>query len=75
VHTTSFDATVASLSAVVQDAMEEAIPLGIITETKFPYWCSSSLRNLQKRITFTNDLKRRNPTAFTKNFPFIVSWL
>jgi hypothetical protein len=41
-HTTSFGAAVASLNVVVQDAMEEAITLGIIAKIKFPYWYSSS---------------------------------
>jgi hypothetical protein len=43
--TTSVEAAVASLSAAVQDAMEQAIPIGIIkSKSKFPHWYSSSLR-------------------------------
>jgi hypothetical protein len=48
--TTSVDSAVARLNAVVEDAMEHAILLGIMnTHSKFPRWYSSSLRYYIKR--------------------------
>jgi hypothetical protein len=41
--TSSADAAAASLSAVVQDAMEQAIPRGFVTKSKFPHWFSGFL--------------------------------
>jgi hypothetical protein len=41
--TTSVDSAVACLNAAVQDAIEQAIPRGIINNnSKFPHWYSSS---------------------------------
>jgi hypothetical protein len=37
------DAAVASLNAIVQDAMQQAIPRGFITKSKYPHWFSNAL--------------------------------
>jgi hypothetical protein len=75
--TTSVDSAVACLNAAVQDAMEHAIPRGIInTNSKFLHWYSSSLKNfIRRKNYFYRRFKKRNPTAFTKNFLSIVCWL
>jgi hypothetical protein len=43
-ETTSVDAAVASLSAPVLGAMEQAIPRGYSPKSKFPPWFSHTLR-------------------------------
>jgi hypothetical protein len=58
-NSTSVDDAVASLNAIVQDAMEQTIPRGFITKSKFPHWSSSALRYYiwRKNITITDVLK------------------
>jgi hypothetical protein len=67
--TTSFNAAVASLNTVVQDAMKEAIPHDIInSHAKFPHWYSSSLRfYIRKKNYFYRHFKNTK-SVFTKNF-------
>jgi hypothetical protein len=72
--TTSVNAAVASLNAVVQDAMEQEIPHGIInSQAKFPHQYSSSLRfYIRKKNYFYRHFKNKK-SVFTKNFPFTIS--
>jgi hypothetical protein len=72
--TTSVDSIVASLNAAVQDAMEYAIPRGVInTNSKFPHWYSNSLRYyISKKNYFTDAIKEGKLTLSTKNSPTIV---
>jgi hypothetical protein len=52
--------------------MEEEITLCWIIKLEFPHWFSNSLRcTIKKRITFTDDLRRKNPTVFAIIYPFI----
>jgi hypothetical protein len=46
--TSSVDAAVTSLTAVIQDAMQEAVPCGFFSKSKFPY-CFSSVLILRYR--------------------------
>jgi hypothetical protein len=75
--TTSVDAAVASLNAVVQDAMEQVIPRAIIkSKSKFPHWYSGSLRYYSRKKNYTyfyRRFKKRKLTLFFKTFLSTVS--
>jgi hypothetical protein len=67
----SVDAAVASLSAIVQDAMEQTIPRGFITKSKFPNrFYSSSRYYITKKNYFCRCFKKK-----IIHFPFIVNYL
>jgi hypothetical protein len=70
--TTSVDAAVASLNAVVQDAMEQAIPRGIIkSKSEFPHWYSGSLRYyIKKKNYFYRRFKKEKTDSLYQNFSF-----
>jgi hypothetical protein len=70
----SVDDAVTSLSAIVQDAMEQVIPHGFIGKSVFPHLFLGSLQHyVSKRNTVTDILQRTNQTVFTVNFPSILS--
>jgi hypothetical protein len=73
--TTSVDTAVACLNAAVQNAMEHAIPRGIINaNSKFPHWYSSALKYyIRKKNYFYRRFQKINQTGFTQNFLSIVS--
>jgi hypothetical protein len=72
--TNSVDAAVASLNAVVQDAMEQAIPRVYIKKSKFPHWFSSSLRYyIMKKNYFYRRFKKKKPPVYMMHFLFIVN--
>jgi hypothetical protein len=74
--TTSVDAAVASVNAVVQDAMEQAICHGIISsQAKFPHWYSSSSRFYIRKKNYIYRHFKNKKSVFATNFPFIVSLL
>jgi hypothetical protein len=69
--TSSVDSAVACLIAVVQDALEHAIPRGVInSHLKFPHWYSTSLRFYIKKnnCCYRRLKKKRKPTVFTINY-------
>jgi hypothetical protein len=69
------DSAIACLNAVVQDAMEHAVPRGIInSNSKFPHWYSSSLRYYIRKKNIFTDLKKTNP-VFTKIFFHVCYYL
>jgi hypothetical protein len=59
--TTSVVSAVCCLNAAIKDAMEQAIPRGIIkTNPKFPHWYSSSLKYyIRKKNYFYRRLKKK----------------
>jgi hypothetical protein len=58
--TNSVDAAVASRNAVVQDAMEQAIPRGFITKSIFPHLFSSASRYyIRKKNYFYRRFKKK----------------
>jgi hypothetical protein len=67
--TFSVDSAVACLNAVVQDALERAIPRGVInSHLKFPHWYFTSLRSyIKKQNYYYKHFKKRKPTVFTIN--------
>jgi hypothetical protein len=75
--TTSVDSAVACFNAAVQDAMEQAIPYGILnSNSKYPHcYCSSLRYYIRKKNYFYRLLKKINLTAFTKNAHSVISWL
>ncbi|PNF43033.1 hypothetical protein B7P43_G08782 [Cryptotermes secundus] len=69
--TSSVDAGAARLSAAVQDAMEQAIPRGFITKSKFPHWFSSSLRYyIRKKNYFYRRFKKHKSASLYDTFSF-----
>jgi hypothetical protein len=69
--TSSVDAAVASLSAVVLDAMDQAIPCGYITKSKFPRWFTSSLRYyIRKKNYFYRRIKKHKSASQYDAFSF-----
>jgi hypothetical protein len=69
--TNSVDAAVASLNAVVQDAMEQAIPRGYSKKSKFPHWFSNSLRYyITKKNYFYRRFKKKETASLYDAFSF-----
>ncbi|PNF20040.1 hypothetical protein B7P43_G05817 [Cryptotermes secundus] len=70
--TTSVDSAVAGLNAAVQDAMEHAIPRGIInTRMKFPHWYSSSLKYyIRKKNYFYRRFKKKKSDCLYQKFSY-----
>jgi hypothetical protein len=69
--TSSVDDAVASLNAIVQDAMEQVIPCGYTLESKFPHWFSNTARYYTvKKNYFHCHLKRNDWITSIDEFTF-----
>jgi hypothetical protein len=67
----SVDSAVASLSAAVQDAMDQAVPRGYVAKSKFPHWFSSSLKYcIRKKNYFYRRFKKHKYASIYNNFSF-----
>jgi hypothetical protein len=69
-ETSSVDAAVASLNAAVRGAMEQAIPCGHSSMSKFPHWYSYNLRyNIVKKNYFHRRFKKKPSEYFYHSSP------
>jgi hypothetical protein len=68
---TSVDDAVTSLNTVVLNAIDQAIPHGLIRKSKFPHWFSSALRyNIRKKDYYYRRFKKKNSDYFYNKFSF-----
>jgi hypothetical protein len=69
--TNSVNAVVSSLSAIVQDAMDQAIYSGYITKSKLPHWFSNALKYyIRKEDYFYRGVNMKKSNSLYNKFSF-----